>query len=183
MVFPELRRGMFASKINRSHAYFHCPLSPHFSNYVRVEVGEECFSFPVLPFGLHVSPQVRQSMINVPLPIWRSMALDIFRQWGLSAEQSAEVGRWAYLTALTSHYSTLVANDFLAEALQTCLSSVRSLSSSWCSGPSPSRSPSSKREEGGREEEGTEHQEVEPSPPDPRACSWFGRSSASGCKC
>ena len=95
----------------------------------------------------------------------RGAGLDLLRQFGLSAEQSAEVGSWANLTAFNSHYSRLGAKDFLAKALQSRLSSVHSPSSSWCSGPYPSRTPSSNRDEGGREEEGTEHQEVEPTPP------------------
>ena len=95
----------------------------------------------------------------------RGAGLDLFRQLGLSAEQSAEGGSWANLTAFNSHYSRLGAKDFLAKALQSRLSSVHSPSSSWCSGPCPSPTPSSNRDEGGREEEGTEHQEVEPTPP------------------
>ena len=78
VVFPELRRGMFASKIDLSHAYFHCPLSPHFSDYVGVQVGDECFRFLGLPFGLNVSPQVWQSIIKVPLRIWRSRGILVF---------------------------------------------------------------------------------------------------------
>ena len=95
----------------------------------------------------------------------RGDGLDLLRQLGLSAEQSAKVASRANLTAFNSHYCRLGTKDFLAKALQSRLSSVHIPSSSWPTGPCPSRTPSSNREEGGREEEGTEHQEVEPAPP------------------
>ena len=49
----------------------------------------------------------------------RGAGLDLLRQLGLLAEQSAEVGSWANLTAFNSHYSRLGAKDFLAKALQS----------------------------------------------------------------
>ena len=69
---------MFAAKIDLAHAYFHCPLSSHFSDYVGVQVREECFRFLGLPFGLNVSPEVWQSIIKVLLRIWQPNGLLVF---------------------------------------------------------------------------------------------------------
>ena len=77
-MFPELRRDIFASKVDLSHAYFHCLLFPHFSNYVGVQVGDACFRFLGLPFGLNVSPQVWQSVVKVLLRIWHLRSLLVF---------------------------------------------------------------------------------------------------------
>ena len=78
VVFPELRQGMCASKIDLSHAYFHGLLFPNFSNYVGVQVGDEYFCFLGLPFGLNVALQFWQFIIKVPLGIWRSRGLLVF---------------------------------------------------------------------------------------------------------
>ena len=65
--------SMAKSKVDLAHAYFHCPLSSHFSDYVGVQVRDECFRFLGLALGLNISPQVWQSIIKVPLHIqWSS---------------------------------------------------------------------------------------------------------------
>ena len=45
IVFPMLRKGMYAAKVDLSHAYFHIPLSSNVARYIGVEVDGSCYRF------------------------------------------------------------------------------------------------------------------------------------------
>ena len=55
-VFPQLRRGMWACKIDLSNTYFHLPVSSHMQPFLGHRIGDECFVFTGLPFGINLAP-------------------------------------------------------------------------------------------------------------------------------
>ena len=55
-VFPQLRKGMWACKIDLSNAYFHLPVSSHMQPFLGHRIGDECFVFTGMPFGIHLAP-------------------------------------------------------------------------------------------------------------------------------
>ena len=78
IVFPMLRKGMHAAKVDLSHAYFHVPLLSNFARYVGVEVDGSCYHFRGLPFGLNASPQIFGSFMRVLSRLWRERGLMVF---------------------------------------------------------------------------------------------------------
>ena len=91
------------------------------------------------------------------------MGLALLRALGMSAEQSAEIGSWANLSAFSVSYARLGASDVLASAIHEKL--VHRRPTDWCGAAASPRTPSSKQAEGGRGEEEAEHQDVGPALP------------------
>ena len=78
VVYPMLKRGMWCAKVDLSHAYFHVPLSKHFSQYVGVQLGSDFYKVNGLPFGLNALPEIFCSFMRVPLRLWRQQGLIVF---------------------------------------------------------------------------------------------------------
>ena len=57
-IFPVLRQGMWAAKVDLKHAYFHFPVSPNLQPYLCHQIGDKFYKFQGLCFGLNVLPQI-----------------------------------------------------------------------------------------------------------------------------
>ena len=44
-IFPSLRKGMWAAKIDLKHAYFHMGIADHLKQYICINIGEHFFTF------------------------------------------------------------------------------------------------------------------------------------------
>lgn len=77
-IFPFLRKGMWAAKVDLKDAYFHLALGDELKPYVRLQVGEEIWEFQAACFGLSPLPQVWMSVMKVFLKRWRSQGMLIF---------------------------------------------------------------------------------------------------------
>ena len=77
-IFPFLRKGMWAAKIDLKHAYFHLELAAKLKPYVCIEVGQKIFQFQAACFGLSTLPQQFMSLMKVLLKHWRSKGMLVF---------------------------------------------------------------------------------------------------------
>ena len=64
-IFPYLRKGHWASKIDFKDAHFHLPLGQDLKPYVHLQVGEEIWEFQAACFGLSRLPQKFMSLMRV----------------------------------------------------------------------------------------------------------------------
>ena len=70
-IFPFLRKGMWAAKIDLKHAYFHLGLAETLKPYICIQIEEIIFQFQAACFGLSTLPQQWQSVMKVFLKKWR----------------------------------------------------------------------------------------------------------------
>ena len=70
-IFPFLRPGMWAAKIDLKHAYFHLPVSKGLQKYLVLKVGDRYFQVLGAPFGLNVLPY-----------LWTQTMKPLSRLWG-----------------------------------------------------------------------------------------------------
>ena len=57
-IFPFLKKGMFAGKVDLKHAYFHLKVSEELKTFLRPQVGPKVYQFNAAPFGLNLLPQL-----------------------------------------------------------------------------------------------------------------------------
>ena len=74
-IFPVLRKGMWAAKIDLKHAYFHLELSEQLKPYVCIQVQDKVYLFQAACFGMSTLPQSWQSVMKVFLKRWRSTGI------------------------------------------------------------------------------------------------------------
>ena len=74
-IFPFLRKGMWAAKIDLKHAYFHLAIENHLKQYVCIQVENKVYQFQAACFGLNVLPQIWQSVMKVFLKKWRAQGI------------------------------------------------------------------------------------------------------------
>ena len=77
-IFPALRKGMYACKVDLKHAYFHLGLAPELRPYVRINVGDRIFEFQAACFGLNQLPQLWMSVMKVFQKLWRKRGILCF---------------------------------------------------------------------------------------------------------
>jgi hypothetical protein len=77
-IFPWLRKGMWACKIDLRNAYFHLEVSAVLKPYLRLQVGDDLFQCEGAPFGLNLLPQKFMLLMKVLQRKWRSKGLLIF---------------------------------------------------------------------------------------------------------
>ena len=77
-IFPALRKGMWACKVDLKHAYFHLGLAQALRPFVRLNVGERIFEFQAACFGLNQLPQLWMSVMKVFQKIWRQRGILCF---------------------------------------------------------------------------------------------------------
>ena len=77
-IFPFLRKGQWASKIDLKHAYFHLPLGKNLQQYLVMQVGEQLFQFTAAPFGLNILPFLWTKVMKVLSRIWRKKGILVF---------------------------------------------------------------------------------------------------------
>ena len=77
-IFPYLKKGMWAAKIDLKHAYFHLGIADTLKKYICIQVEENVFQFQGTCFGMRTLPQQWQSVMKVFLKKWRSQG---FQCW------------------------------------------------------------------------------------------------------
>ena len=77
-IFPFLRKGMWACKVDLKHAYFHLGVGDELKPYLCVKVGDEVFQFQAACFGLSTLPQIWMTLMKVFQRKWRSKGLLVF---------------------------------------------------------------------------------------------------------
>ena len=77
-IFPALRKGMWACKVDLKHAYFHLGLAPALRPFVRLNVGHQVFEFQAACFGLNQLPQLWMSVMKVFQKLWRQRGIICF---------------------------------------------------------------------------------------------------------
>ena len=77
-IFPYLRKGQWAAKLDLKDAYFHLPLNQNLQSYVRMQVGSELWAFTGACFGLSTLPQIFMSVMRVLEKMWRKKGLQTF---------------------------------------------------------------------------------------------------------
>jgi len=74
-IFPFLRKGMWAAKIDLKHAYFHLQIAEQLRPYICIQWQEKMFQFKAACFGLSTLPQQWQSVMKVFLKKWRNQGI------------------------------------------------------------------------------------------------------------
>ena len=74
-IFPYLRKGQWAAKIDLKDAYFHLPLGEELRPYVHLQVGSEIWEFQAACFGLSTLPQKFMSLMRTFEKIWRKRGI------------------------------------------------------------------------------------------------------------
>jgi transcriptional regulator of met regulon len=74
-IFPYLRKGMWAAKIDLKHAYFHLGIAETLKHYICIKVEDKVFQFQGACFGMSTLPQQWQSVMKVFLKKWRNQGL------------------------------------------------------------------------------------------------------------
>jgi transcriptional regulator of met regulon len=74
-IFPVLRKGMWAAKIDLKHAYFHLGIAEELKPYICIQVQEKVFQFQAACFGMSTLPQAWQSVMKVFLKKWRKAGI------------------------------------------------------------------------------------------------------------
>ena len=74
-IFPMLRKGMWAAKIDLKHAYFHVGLHPHLRKYMHLQVGTQVWEFQAACFGLNVLPQLFMKLMKTFQRLWRQQGI------------------------------------------------------------------------------------------------------------
>ena len=70
-IFPYLRKGMWAAKIDLKHAYFHLGIVEALNPYICIQVEENVFQFQAACFGMSNLPQQWQSIMKFFVKKWR----------------------------------------------------------------------------------------------------------------
>ena len=77
-IFPLLRKGMYAAKIDLKHAYFHLPVHQSLKPYLHLKVGNHLFQFLAAPFGLSPLPFIWTQVMKTFSRVWRKKAIFCF---------------------------------------------------------------------------------------------------------
>ena len=77
-IFPVLRKGLWAAKIDLKHAYFHLGLSEQLKKYVRLQVGQDIWQFEAACFGLSTLPEIWMKLMKPLQRIWRQKGMLVF---------------------------------------------------------------------------------------------------------
>ena len=77
-IFPYLRRGMWAAKIDLKNAYFHLGLGIQLRPYVCMMVGGTIYQFQAACFGISPLPWLWMQIMKVFLHLWRPKGILVF---------------------------------------------------------------------------------------------------------
>jgi len=77
-IFPFLKRGLWAAKIDLKHAYFHLPVHPELQKYLVLKVGNRLFQFRCAPFGLNMLPFLWTQTMKPLAKSWRQQGILAF---------------------------------------------------------------------------------------------------------
>jgi hypothetical protein len=74
-VFPVLRKGMWAIKVDLKNAYFHLGVAEKAKPYLCMQVGQNFYQWEEAPFGLSTLPFLFQSLMKPVFKKWRDQGL------------------------------------------------------------------------------------------------------------
>jgi hypothetical protein len=77
-IFPFLKKGTLAGKIDIKHAYFHLGLDDQLKEYMRLQVAGHIFQFNKAYFGLSPRPQMWMQVMKAFQKIWRQKGIMCF---------------------------------------------------------------------------------------------------------
>ena len=77
-IFPFVRRGMWACKVDLKHAYFHLPLAKNLQEYLVLQVKDRFFQFQAAPFGLSHLPFLWTQVMKSLVKAWRQKGINSF---------------------------------------------------------------------------------------------------------
>ena len=77
-IFPFLKKGMWAGKIDLKHAYFHLKLAEQLKPFLRMEVAGDIYQFQAACFGLSTLPQIWMEVMKVFQKLWRKRGILCF---------------------------------------------------------------------------------------------------------
>ena len=77
-IFPVLKKGLFAAKIDLQHAYFHLGIHPSKRKYFRHQVGEKIWEFQAACFGLSILPELWMRVMKPLQKLWRAKGLLVY---------------------------------------------------------------------------------------------------------
>lgn len=77
-IFPYLRKGQWAAKLDLKDAYFHLSLNPELQKFVRMKVGSQVWEFRGGCFGLSVMPHLFMMLMGTFEKLWRKKGFLVF---------------------------------------------------------------------------------------------------------
>ena len=77
-IFPYLKKGMWAAKIDLKNAYFHLELANTLKPYIRVQVAGDLYEFQAACFGISTLPQLWMQVMKVFQKVWRQKGIMCF---------------------------------------------------------------------------------------------------------
>ena len=77
-IFPYLKKGCWAAKIDLRHAFFHLPLSDALRPHVCLQVGDSTWQFQGAAFGIASIPYLWTKVMLVHAKFWRKQGITCF---------------------------------------------------------------------------------------------------------
>ena len=77
-IFPQVQKGMWATKVDLKNAYFHLELSQALKPFLRMQIGGTVFQMQGACFGLSTLPYLWMQVMGVFLKKWRKQGLLVF---------------------------------------------------------------------------------------------------------
>ena len=77
-IFPFVRKGMWAAKIDLKHAYFHLPVHASLKPYLFMQVNRTLYQFQAAPFGLSPLPFMWTQVMKTMSRLWRRKGIFCF---------------------------------------------------------------------------------------------------------
>ena len=77
-IFPNLKKGHWAAKLDLKDAYFHIPIHDGLKPYLRHKVGDQVWEFQAGCFGLNIMPQVFMQVMKTFEKKWRGQGLQVY---------------------------------------------------------------------------------------------------------
>lgn len=77
-IFPYLRQGQFAGKIDLKDAYFHIGISDSYKPFLRKKVGSQIWEFQAACFGLSPLPKIFMDIMKTFEKKWRKKGIQVF---------------------------------------------------------------------------------------------------------
>jgi hypothetical protein len=77
-IYPQLKKGEWAAKIDLKDAYFHLPVNEALRPFLRHKVGDQVWEYQAGPFGLNVMPQLFQGVVKTFEKKWRKVGVQVY---------------------------------------------------------------------------------------------------------
>ena len=77
-IFPFLRKGQFAAKIDLKDAYFHLGIQEEYRPYFRKKIGDQVWEYQAACFGLNILPKLFMDVMGTFEKLWRQRGMLVF---------------------------------------------------------------------------------------------------------